>query len=233
MRAGSDLFPIYRILHNAFGPQHWWPGESEIEMMAGAVLTQNTAWRNVEKALNNLKKAHCLSLVKLRRLSVSKIAQLIRPAGYFNLKAKRLKALVCWLKDACDGNLHKLKNLKTGILRNRLLNVYGVGPETADSILVYAFKKKSFVIDAYTKRIFSRHGFLKETHAYDSFKTLFENALPKKIKIYNEYHALIVKIGKDFCRKAPKCSLCPLENDLKKYKNALMYQKKDGIKVYA
>ena len=233
MRAESDLFPIYQILHKALGPQHWWPGDTEFEMMTGAVLTQNTSWRNVEKALNNLKEKNFLSMKKLYRVSVSKLAQLIRPAGYFNLKAKRLKALVHWLKESCSGKIGQLRNFGTETLRNRLLDIYGIGPETADSILVYALKKKSFVIDAYTKRIFSRHGFLKEENSYAMFKDIFEKALPKKIKIYNEYHALIVKIGKDFCRKIPKCSACPLEGDLKKYKNALMYQEKDRIKVYA
>jgi endonuclease-3 related protein len=233
MRAGSDLLPIYQTLHKAFGPQHWWPGDNEFEMMTGAVLTQNTSWRNVEKALKNLKEQNSLIMRKLHRMSVSKLAHFIRPAGYFNLKAKRLKALIRWLKQTCAGRIHQLKKLSAETLRGMLLGVYGIGPETADSILVYAFKKKSFVIDAYTKRIFSRHGFLKETSPYETFKDLFEKALPKKIKIYNEYHALIVKIGKDFCRKIPKCSTCPLESDLMKFKNALMDQKKDRIKLYA
>lgn len=233
MRSASGIFTIYQTLYRAFGPQHWWPGESELEMMTGAILTQNASWRNVEKALKNLKDRNLLSLKRLNQIGISDLAQLIRPAGYFNLKAKRLKALMRWLQKTCKGKIAQLKKIETTLLRNILLNVYGVGPETADSILVYALKKKSFVVDAYTKRIFSRHHFLKETDSYENFKSLFENALPKNLKIYNEYHALIVKIGKDFCRKTPKCSQCPLEEDLKNCKTALMFQKEDGVKAYA
>ncbi|MBI1883383.1 MAG: endonuclease III domain-containing protein [Chlamydiae bacterium] len=214
IRNEKELFRIYKTLYQSLGPQSWWPGETPLEVMVGAVLTQNTAWSNVEKAIQNLKKSGVLSLKKLRALSLKKLSQWIRPSGYFNLKAKRLKVLIDWFWTRAQGKAARLKKINLASLRKDLLGVYGVGPETADSILLYALDKKTFVVDAYTKRIFSRHGFIREDESYENVKNIFEKALPKSLKIYNEFHALIVKVGKDFCRKKPLCSLCPLEKDL-------------------
>lgn len=218
MRAGTDLFSIYGVLYEKFGPQGWWPGDSDFEMIVGAILTQNTAWKNVERAIANLKKAAVLSLRKLDELSIKTLTKLIRPAGYFNVKAARLKTFTQWLKKVSRGNIQKLKSVPLSKLRTDLLNVHGIGPETADSILLYALEKKTFVVDTYTKRIFSRHGFFSEKSEYHNVKNLFEKSLPRSQKIYNEFHALIVKIGKDFCRKKPLCFKCPLEEDLIKFR---------------
>lgn len=217
-RDSRDLVKIYRVLYGEFGPQHWWPAQTSLEVIVGAVLTQNTAWTNVEKAIQSLKQANVLSFKGLSRISVNRLAELIRPAGYFNIKAARLKSVIAWLMKTCQGNFRKLREIPIGVLRQMLLDVYGIGPETADSILLYALGEKSFVVDAYTKRIFSRHGFVDENQKYKDVKSFFECALPKSKKIYNEYHALIVKVGKDFCRKKPLCNVCPLESDLLKYK---------------
>lgn len=215
MRNGKELMGIYQTLYQTFGPQCWWPAETPLEVIVGAVLTQNTAWTNVEKAIMNLKRGNNLSITQLYHMPMQALAKLIRPSGYFNLKAKRLKAVIKWLWVSCRGKITELRKRTTPQLRTMLLNIYGIGPETADSILLYALDKKSFVVDAYTKRIFSRHGFIKEDENYDKVKKLFESALPKSRKIYNEYHALIVHVGKDFCRKKPLCNICPLEKDLK------------------
>lgn len=205
---------IYETLYRELGPQHWWPGETDFEVIVGAVLTQNTAWSNVEKAIENLKQADVLSLEKMRKLSLRRLAVLIRPSGYFNLKAKRLKAVLNWLWNRTRGRLSTLKKVKKEILRDELLSVYGVGPETADSILLYAIDKKSFVVDAYTRRIFSRHGFLRGHEAYHQVKDFFESGVHRSRKIYNEFHAMIVNIGKNYCRTIPKCEFCPLKADL-------------------
>lgn len=213
-RDQKDLFKIYKVLYKAFGPQEWWPAESDFEVMVGAILTQNTAWTNVEKAIRNLKEKKVLSLNKIIKLPVHDLAKIIRPTGYFNVKSARLKSLINWLKKRCDGEINQLRSEKLEDLREELLGVSGVGPETADSILLYALGKTTFVVDAYTKRIFSRHGFISEKEDYRQVKRLFEEALPKQEKIYNEFHALIVKVGKEFCRKKPLCRKCPLEKDL-------------------
>ncbi len=220
MRNPKDIFKIYQLLYRKLGPQYWWPGESDFEMMVGAILTQNTAWTNVEKAIQNLKKASSLSIQKINELSSQLLENLIHPSGYFSVKAKRLKSLTKWLIQTCQGQIKKLKKVSSPVLRANLLNVHGVGPETADSILLYALGKTTFVVDTYTKRIFSRHGFFAEKAEYHHVKKIFETALPRSSKICNEFHALIVKIGKEFCRKKPLCSICPLENDLLKYANS-------------
>lgn len=220
MRSPKALFKIYRTLYQELGPQHWWPAETAFEVIVGAVLTQNTAWSNVEKAVNNLKNADVLSLQNMKNINIAKLTELIRPSGYFNLKAKRLMSVVRWLWDMTQGNMSILSDKRQGPLRRELLQIYGVGPETADSILLYALHKKSFVVDAYTKRIFSRHGFLDFRDTYEVVKSIFESALPKSEKIYNEFHAMIVYIGKNFCKSNPKCDICPLNDDLKRMKAA-------------
>jgi len=178
--------------------------------MVGAILTQNTAWTNVEKAIANLKRAGSLSYKGLRAISRKKLAQLIRPAGYFNIKSDRLKCFVDFLEKECGGDLRRLKRSAIPVLRQKLLSVKGIGPETADSILLYALDKTSFVIDAYTKRIFSRHGLASSEAGYDAWREMFTQALPDDRGLYNDYHAQIVRLAKDFCRKLPRCGDCPL-----------------------
>jgi len=196
---------IYRRLFEAYGPQHWWPAEDPFEVMVGAVLTQNTAWSNVERAIARLKADGPLTLSSLLRLSPVELAQRIRPAGYFNVKSKRLLSLCRFLADQ-----PRLEALPTRELRERLLAVHGIGPETADDILLYAFERPVFVIDAYTRRLFSRLGLLDKELAYETLRRAFERALGPQSGLFNEYHALIVHHGKDVCRPRPLCEVCRL-----------------------
>ena len=215
----ETLTEIYQLLFDAFGPQHWWPGETPFEVMTGAILTQNTSWINVEKAINNLKNANCLTPERLHTLDQQKLAELIRPAGYFNIKAKRLKNFINWLFENYDGQLENLKSINTNRLREELLRIKGVGYETADSILLYALDRPVFVVDAYTARIAIRHRLIAPEADYEQLRDLFESNLPKSrkgclsadVQLYNEYHALLVRLGKYFCKPKAKCSGCPLE----------------------
>lgn len=204
------LSEIYEKMFKHFGPQHWWPAETNFEVMVGTILTQNTSWTNVEKAISNLKKEKLLSVEKLEKIPDEKLAQLIRPAGYFNIKTKRLKNFIHFLMTKYKGNLEKMREEELSILREKLLSVKGIGPETADSILLYALKKPIFVIDQYTYRILSRHHLIPEETSYEEMQALMMKSVPEKIPHYNEYHALIVMIGKNFCRKKPLCEKCPL-----------------------
>ncbi|MCA9405487.1 MAG: endonuclease III domain-containing protein [Candidatus Omnitrophica bacterium] len=206
---------IYQRLFKTYGPQHWWPGETKFEIIVGAILTQNTNWQNVEKAIANLKQAQCLNPKALKNVKVSRLTAFIRPSGYFNIKAKRLKNFINFLFEEYDGNLSRMSREETGILRQKLLAVNGIGPETADSILLYAFDKPVFVVDAYTKRIFSRHHIVGAGEEYHSVQRVFTESLPADIPVYNEYHALIVRLAKDFCKTKPECAQCPL--NAKKY----------------
>jgi endonuclease-3 related protein len=178
--------------------------------MVGAILTQSAAWQNVEKAINNLKAADALSPMALRQLPLEEIARLIHPCGYFNTKAVKLKALVDWLSEICDDNLEKLFHTETRDLRKQLLAVHGIGPETADSILLYASNKPVFVIDAYTRRILTRLGLVPQKATYDDYQQLFMRILPHDTQLFNEYHALLVRLGKTVCRKQPLCQECCL-----------------------
>jgi len=207
----KQLTEVYQLLFDRFGPQHWWPGETQFEIIAGAVLTQNTNWANVKKAIANLKSAHLLTSEKLYHLDLSQLAELIRPAGYYNIKAKRLKNFVNWLFQNYDGQLTNLEDLSTDQLRAELLAIKGIGPETADSILLYAFNREIFVIDAYTARIACRHGLIQPDADYEQLRELFQSNLPQDSQFFNEYHALLVRLGKEFCRPKAKCSACPLE----------------------
>lgn len=207
----SQLIRVYAALRKANAHQKWWPGETPFEVMIGAILTQNTAWTNVEKAIRNLKEAGKLSFRALRRIPVKELARLIRPAGYFNVKADRLKCFMTFLERECRGDLSKLKQGTMPDIREKLLSVKGIGPETADSILLYALGKKSFVIDAYTRRIFSRHRLAQDHVSYEQWRTIFTRALPEKKDLYNDFHAQIVRTGKDYCRKLPRCEKCPLK----------------------
>lgn len=200
---------IYQRLYACFGPQRWWPAESPFEVMVGAILTQNTSWSGVEKAIANLKKSGVLTPAKLSGLPEKKLARVIRPAGYFNLKAKRLRNFLGYYRRA--GGINSLRKLDTPVLRRRLLSLNGIGPETADSMLLYALNRPVFVADAYTKRIFSRHRLLSQDAVYQDTQNLFMQNLKKQVKLFNEYHALLVRLGKEFCLKTrPRCEGCPL-----------------------
>lgn len=202
---------IYDKLYAAFGPQYWWPGDTPFEVIVGAILTQNTAWKNVSVSMKNLKKNKVLTPRKLYDLPLKKLGLLIRSSGYYNLKAKRLNNFLKILFSGYKGDLEKMLEQEDKQLRNVLLDISGIGPETADSIMLYAGGKLSFVVDTYTRRIFSRHKLIKEDLPYDELKCFIGKNLPKDIRLYNEYHALIVRTGKEFCsKKDPKCSLCPL-----------------------
>ena len=210
MSSGRIIHQIYQRLFDQLGPQHWWPGETQFEIIVGAILTQNTNWKNVEKAIINLKKAKVLSAQALDRLTEKQIAALIRPSGYFNIKAKRLKNFLSLLFSDFGGSLKKMERMETAQLRKALLSVNGIGPETADSILLYAFHKPVFVIDAYTKRILTRHGLVDEKADYPAMQSSFEKHIRSDARLFNEYHALIVHIGKHFCKPKAQCDSCPL-----------------------
>lgn len=208
----TKLLSVYRTLLKAFGHQGWWPASSRFEVIVGAILTQNTAWTNVEKAIANLRREKLLSMRCLDKISHRRLAKLIRPAGYFNVKAKRLKSFVRFLNDSSRGNFEHLFRVPLDRLRHRLLAVYGVGPETADSILLYAGGKPIFVIDAYTKRFLTRHKLVESDPSYDEAQGLFMENLPHNVGLFKDYHAQIVQLGKTYCRKTPRCVACPLRD---------------------
>ncbi len=202
----------YNLLFNYYGGQNWWPAESDFEVLVGAVLTQNTNWGNVEKALTVLKQRGLLTYETLSLLSVEEIAPLIRSSGYYNLKAARLRNLFNLIDSEYEGDFSLFQQADLYQLRRQLLSVKGIGPETADSILLYACHKPSFVVDAYTHRIFSRHNLVPEECDYHSLQESFTSSLDEDVVLYNEYHALIVQVAKDFCKKKePLCVGCPLE----------------------
>ena len=205
------LNEIYELLLLAYGPQKWWPAESPLEVMVGAVLTQNTNWQGVEKAIANLKRDDLLNLNQLKAIPTEKLSQLIRPAGYFNLKARRLKNLIEFLTEAYSGDLETMARVETGQLRRELLAVNGVGPETADSILLYALQRPVFVVDTYTYRVMNRHGLIGAEVSYDKLQELFTHHLPLEMTLFNEYHALLVRVGKRHCQPKARCEGCPLE----------------------
>jgi endonuclease-3 related protein len=210
MKNSATIKKIYVALLKSFGPQHWWPGDTPFEIMVGAVLTQNTNWGNVEKAIAQLKREGLLSLEAMRDVPVEKLAKAIRPAGYFNVKARRLKNLVYFIVHQYGGDLKKMKGEPSDVLRRQLLSVNGVGPETADSILLYALDKPVFVVDAYTRRFLRRHNLIEEKADYHDIQRLFTDVLPADALVFNEYHALIVRLGKDVCRPSARCEVCPL-----------------------
>ena len=211
MTSREKINRIYELLTAAYGPQRWWPAETPFEVMVGAVLTQNTNWKNVEKAIANLKSRGLLSPAALGRVPPGELAELIRPAGYYNVKAKRLGNLLRFVMDEFDGDLGAMGRLSTGDLRERLLAVSGVGRETCDSILLYALEKPTFVVDAYTARVLLRHGLIDESADYDEIKETFESALPQDARLFNEFHALLVQAGKRHCKPRPVCEDCPLD----------------------
>ena len=208
---GKVLTEIYNILHKTFGSQHWWPGDTPFEIAVGAILTQNTNWGNVEKAIGNLKKARALDAKALLGMSHAELASLIRPAGYFNIKAERLGHFLSFLATRYKGSMKRMKREDAHLLREHLLGVKGIGPETADSILLYALEKPVFVIDAYTKRILQRHKLVPEKAGYHELQEIFHESLPIDTELFNEYHALFVMLGKHYCKPKPKCEGCPIE----------------------
>lgn len=191
-----------------FGSQHWWPGETPFEVMVGAVLTQSVAWKNVEKAIRALKDAGALSPEALRNMSLEKTAGMIRSTIYYNVKARKLKALVEWFGASCGDSTDAMREKDVEELRAELLGIWGIGEETADSIVLYAAEKPSFVIDAYTRRIIDRTGLKPAGNGYGDYQGLFMEHLPPDVALYNEYHALLVRLGKEVCRPKPLCSEC-------------------------
>lgn len=208
----DELLAFYQLLYDHFGPQNWWPADCPFEVIIGAILTQNTAWRNVEKALNNLRKANLLHPEKMHAIAEPDLAEMIRPSGYYRIKAARLKNFLSFLFENYHGSLDKMFGGQLTGLRKKLLKVKGVGPETADSILLYAGEKPVFVVDAYTKRIFSRHNFFSSKADYHEIQAFFTDHLPRKVELFNEYHALIVQVGHFFCKRTPACEECPLQD---------------------
>jgi len=205
------LSDVYQRLLQRLGPQYWWPAKSRLEVIVGAVLTQNTAWTNVERAIANLHDAGLLSLEGLAHTCQDELEELVRPAGYFRVKARRLRNVIEFIRDHYDGSLDAMFATGLETLRTELLGVNGIGPETADSILLYAGDMPSFVIDTYTARILKRHGWIEPDADYHRLKGFFESQLPTDVQLFNEYHALIVSVGKDYCRAKPKCEGCPLQ----------------------
>jgi len=205
------LLNIYDALYQSFGPQHWWPGETPFEVAVGAILTQNTNWGNVEKAIGNLKQQKVLRAKHLYDMPHERLAALIRPAGYFNVKTKRLKEFLSFLLNHYRGSMARMKDEDVHSIRHSLLSIKGIGPETADSIILYALEKPIFVIDAYTKRVLVRHKLAPEQATYHELQKLFHHNLPTDVQLFNEYHALFVMVGKHYCKPKPRCRECPLE----------------------
>ncbi len=211
MRRAQLYQEVYDRLYTRFGPQDWWPAETPLEVMVGAVLTQNTSWFNVTKAIDNLKDAGFLSYHRLFELDVDQLAELIKPSGYYNLKAKRLHNLLAMIEALYGGDLQWFLEDDVWAARENLLDVKGIGPETADSILLYACGHPVFVIDTYTHRVFSRHNLVEEETDYESMQAEFVDHLPSEAKLFNEFHALIVAVAKEYCKKTdPQCAQCPL-----------------------
>lgn len=206
------LHQYFRRLLAAHGPQHWWPGRTRFEVIVGAILTQNTAWVNVEQALNKLRDKKLLTPAAIEAVPPARLARLIRSSGYFRQKAKTLKAFVQFLRAQYAGSLAKMFSASTDLLREQLLAVRGIGPETADSILLYAGNRPVFVVDAYARRMLERHQLAQAQLSYEEIRKFFEGNLPQDASLYNEFHALIVRTGKEYCRKEnPRCSECPLQ----------------------
>jgi len=211
---------MYRAMLTVLGPQGWWPGRTRFEVIVGAILTQNTAWTNVARAVANLRQARVLTPRALATLPTPRLARLIRSSGYYRTKASRVKRFVRFLRARYRLDLWRMFRVRPSRLREELLAVPGIGPETADSILLYAGQVAAFVVDAYTRRILERHGIIRPDATYDAVQALFMSRLPPEAALYNEYHALIVAVGKDFCRPVPRCERCPLRRDLEQYRPA-------------
>jgi endonuclease-3 related protein len=206
------LQEVYQRLFDAFGPQKWWPGDTHFEMMVGAILVQNTSWQNVERAIGNLREADLLDPHALYDVPEEELEELIRPAGYYRVKARRLRSLLKYFLERFDGSIEAMFRTPLHDLRPELLSINGVGPETADSILLYAGSLPTFVVDAYTHRILGRHGWIDLEADYHQVQEYFHDHLPADAAMFNEFHALLVNLGKHFCKKAkPLCNACPLK----------------------
>ena len=203
---------MYKAMASHYGPTHWWPGDTAFEIAIGAILTQNTAWTNVEKAIANLKQADLLHPRRMAAASLAELETAIRPSGYYRQKAERLHIFCHFLIENHGGSMKRLATLPLERLRPMLLAVKGIGPETADDILLYACEKPVFVVDAYTRRILARHGLVEENIPYDALQQLFHDHVPRQVALYKEYHGLIVWTGKDYCRRHPACAGCPLRD---------------------
>ena len=206
----ATLREVYDRLFAAFGPQHWWPGESPLEVIVGAVLTQNTNWKNVERAIGNLRSRDLLDPHALVELPLEELEELLRPAGYYRIKARRLRSLLAFVVDRYGGSTDAMFNTDLVTLREELLAVNGIGPETADSILLYGGRLPTFVVDTYTHRVLARHGWIEFDADYHTLKEHFESNLEEDAALYNEYHALLVRVGREHCRKTANCRGCPL-----------------------
>ena len=207
----STLHEVYERLLQHYGPQHWWPADSPLEVMLGAILTQNTSWKNVEKALKNLREADLMDASRLLAVAPAELEELLRPAGYFRQKVARIRNLLKLLFDRYQGELTRMFATDLETLRQELLALNGIGPETADSILLHAAGKPSFVIDTYTNRVMKRHGWIEYEADYHAMKDHFESTLERDVALYNEFHALLVRVGNQHCRKTPDCENCPLQ----------------------
>ena len=203
---------MYAALMDHYGPQGWWPAQTALEVIVGAVLTQNTAWGNVEKALTRLKEAKALDARRLAKMPESELAELLKPSGTFRVKARRLKGVMVWLWEKYQGNIDQALKGDLNRVRHELLALHGVGPETADAILLYAGRRRSFVVDAYTRRIWRRHALIEGDESHEAVRAMAMNALPASTQLYQEYHALLVAVAKNHCRTRARCSECPLEH---------------------
>jgi endonuclease-3 related protein len=204
------LREVYDRLYAAFGPQHWWPAQSSFEVILGAILTQNTAWKNVAAAIQNLREKDMLSFEAICAIPAEELAILIRPSGFYNQKAKKIKNFCNYIQSCRQGDLEGFLSREAETMRSELLEVRGIGPETADSIVLYAAFQPSFVVDAYTFRILSRHGWIDESIGYEDLRDFFMSALEPDVPFFQEFHALLVRTGHLYCRKTPQCGSCPL-----------------------
>ncbi|MEF8787546.1 MAG: endonuclease III domain-containing protein [Planctomycetota bacterium] len=210
MNLNSRLQDLYDGLREEFGHRDWWPGETPFEVMVGAILTQNTNWDNVEKAIDNLQERGALSPAAILNLEQDDLQDLVRPAGYYRQKAARVKRLAQWLMDNCDGAVELLQDWPEDELRKELVSIRGVGPETADSIMLYALDRPVFVVDTYTLRVTTRHGLIERNCTYYDLQNLFQDHLPEDLDLYRDFHAQLVEVGKRYCRPTPKCRNCPV-----------------------
>ena len=222
------LDEYFARLSRHYGPTGWWPGDTPFEIAVGAILTQNTAWRNVELAIENLKRDKLLAPRAILECSTSRLESALRPSGYFRVKARRLRSFCRHLADEYGGSMARMARRPLGALRVELLGVHGIGPETADDILLYACGRPVFVVDAYTRRILSRHGHTAADISYEELRSVFEGTLPADPVMFKEYHGLIVHAGKDFCRSRPRCEGCPLAATLKPGQPILPHAREAG-----
>lgn len=210
------LLRFFELMMGHYGATGWWPGDSPFEIAVGAILTQNTSWTNVERAIANLKTACLLTPRRILRCSLEELETALHPSGYFRVKARRLRSFCAYLVERHGGSMRRMARVPLDALREELLDIHGIGPETADDILLYACDKPVFVVDAYTRRIFARHGMVPHDVGYEKLRQFFERRLDPDVAMFQEYHGLLVYIGKDFCKRRPNCEACPLAPMLKR-----------------